>query len=306
VSDEDPRTPAPGSEPWRDDVRERFAAAVRAEQVDLGLACLLLAADAGRVHPDLAVGSVQDTVDAGMRTLDELAELTREVGAAEGGGSAATWAHALAVALGKRAGFGGQPRDYDDLRSSLLPHVLTRRRGLPILLSVVWLEVCRRLDVPADGIGMPGHFVVAVGVSSPGGVPAGGEPVLVDPFAGGQVMSVHEAAERARAASGRFSRDMLAPVPASDVLLRILTNIRVLASRTGQTRTALWGVDMSLLLPRYPADLRRERGELLARVGRYGEAADELEHFASAVEDVEPAAAEAARAGARTTRSRLN
>src|SRR5674536_283646 len=83
---------------------------------------------------------------------------------------------------GVLAGFTGDARDYADLRSSLLPEVLRRRAGLPILLSVVWLEVARRCGIPADGIGLPGHFVVRVGDNCVDN--------YVDPFAGGARLDV--------------------------------------------------------------------------------------------------------------------
>ena len=80
--------------------------------------------------------------------------------------------------LAERHGFAGERDRYHDPASSMLDLVLERRRGLPILLSVVWVEVARRAGILLAGIGLPGHFVVG----HFGGVP----PLLVDPFAGGQ------------------------------------------------------------------------------------------------------------------------
>lgn len=248
--------------------RTRFAEVVRDEPVDVGLACLLIAAE---THPDL-------DVDAGLAELDRLAAQARplvaELGAAEG----------LRRVLG---GFSGSDEDFHDVRSSLIHEVLRRRRGLPILLSVVWCEVAARIDELAVPLGLPGHVLVCVG-----------DPLdahqVVDPFRGGQPVAVPP-------------EPVLHPV---GLLLRVLTNIRVLSARQERSlesaRTRLWATELSLLLPRHPLDLRREHGELLVRLGDYHAGAVALETFAEAVNDLDGAAADTARGNARMARSRLN
>lgn len=238
--------------------RDRFAEVVRGERVDVALACLLLGAE---VEPDLDVTG----------PLAVLADLAAAVPPGP------PPHEALRTALGD---FHGDASDYDDLRSSLLHEVLRRRRGLPILLSVVWCDVATRAGIPAVCLGRPGHVLALV------------DDVVVDPFHGGVVRLVEPA-----------------PVlDANDLLLRVLTNIRVLAGRQGRslesTRTRLWATELSLLLPRHPLDLRRERGELLVRTGAYAEGAAELEEFAAAVPSEE--AASAALRTARLARARLN
>jgi regulator of sirC expression with transglutaminase-like and TPR domain len=319
--------------------RSRFAEVVRREPVDLAVACHLLAAEAD------ATADPQDpavTLDA----LDALAARARPLLAArvtsaprfprvEHGSSTAPQAggvpgvgagtgqpgggepigrlgevrgfgalgpraaaEALHEALGLDAGFAGSEEDYEDLRSSLLPDVLRRRRGLPILLSVVWLEVARRLGVAAYPVGLPGHVVVAVGSPE--------DYVLVDPYAAGRPLTIHDAAAKVRAAGVAFNRGHLAPMDAQDVLTRILGNIRILGARTDAHRTRLWAVELSLLLPHHPASLRRERGELRVRLGDFPGGARDLTAFADTVATVEPAAAAAARQAAAAARARLN
>ncbi len=177
--------------------------------------------------------------------------------------------------------------------------MLRRRRGLPILLSVVWLEVARRLDVAAYPVAMPGHVVVGVGAPD-------GDHVLVDPFAGGRQLSVHDAAERVRASGTAFRHEHLQPAPATGLLLRILANIRLLAADRDDTTTRLWATRLSLALPEHPAALRREFGEILGRRGDYAGGARELDAYADGVDTVEPAAAATARRGAQMLRARLN
>lgn len=287
--------------------RHQFAAAVRRDPVDLALACHLIGAEAG---PETDPRQTMATLDALASDAAPLiaARRTGRPGRTrsepvEGGGTMfgldpRAAAEVLREILGVRAGFGGAETDFDDVRSSLLPDVLRRRRGLPILLSIVWLEVARRLDVPAYAVGLPGHVIVAVGTVR--------ENVLVDPFAGGRLITVHDAAAKVRAAGMAFTRGQLAPMSSADLLARVLANIRNLAARTDVPQTRLWAVELSLLLPRHPASLRRERGELRVRLGDFLRGAADLATFADAVESVEPATAAAARQAAAAARARLN
>ena len=259
--------------------RERFADVVRTDPVDLGLACALIAVERSPDHD----------VAGTLRELDRLAG-SAESAVAEHGG-----AEGLRVALGERGRFAGRGEDYVDLRASLLPDVLRRRRGLPILLSVVWLEVAGRLGVPAEGLGLPGHFVARV------------DGTVVDPYSGGTLLTMKDVAARVRDTAGiHLHPDHLEPWAAPDILLRVLANIRGLAGRTTDLRTGLWATDLSLLLPRHPVALRRERGELLVRLGDFAGGAAELVDYADAVEAVDPETAEKVRRSARLARARLN
>ncbi|MCF2532939.1 transglutaminase-like domain-containing protein [Yinghuangia soli] len=275
--------------------RARFAEVVRADPVDLAEACLLMGAEA---DPAL-------DIKTGLVELDRLAGAV----AAKLTGPADTEAPAraaavLALVLGARAGFGGAQADYADLRSSLLPEVLRRRRGLPILLSVVWIEVGRRVGLPVYGVALPGHFVVGIGDPD-------GEFVLADPFAGGRLLTVDDARGIAIGAGGSpDDPHLLAPALPSAILLRILNNIRVWAQNPQQAPerawTRLWAVELSLLLPRHPAALRRERGTLLVQTGDFTGGAAELDDFADLVGAIDRALAETVRREAREARARLN
>jgi len=280
--------------------RSRFAEVVRSEPVDLGLACLLVG---GEVDPDL-------DVDGALAALDALADTARRHVPAGCPPRAA--ADGLRVALGEQAGFAGTARDYDDVRSSLLHEVVRRRRGLPLTLSVVWVEVARRLGVVADPVALPGHVVVAVRSGGTAiGYPATGDTAYVDPFNGGRLLPVEALAAQVRAATGAPLRpEDLEPAIPHDLLLRLLTNVRALAARQDRAleaaRTRLWATELSLLLPRHPVALRRERGELLVRLGDHLRGAAELDAYAEVVDGADPAAAEQARREARLARSRLN
>ncbi|MFE7135405.1 transglutaminase-like domain-containing protein [Streptomyces sp. NPDC057638] len=272
------------------DPRGRFAAEARSERPDLSLLCLLLAAVADPALDEAGM-------DAAQIELDRLAGLLPY-----GTRGPRAWAEALAELLGGREGFHGTPADYQRLESSLLPHVLRRRRGLPILLSVVWTEVARRAGAPVYGVALPGHFVVGFGE------PGVGETVLADPFAGGRLLTGDDAELLVAGATGApLDPSMLAPAPALDVILRILNNIRAWAGgRPEHSAVALWAIDLSLLLPSHPARLRYERAQLLVQRGDFLTGAAELDAYAEVLAAVEPSAAEAVRGRARAARAMLN
>ena len=265
--------------------RARFAEVVRADPVDLGLACLLVGLE---VDPS-------GDVDGGLAALDALAA---RVPPGTGGGPVED-VRRLRSVLGGHSGSAG---DYDDLRSSLLGEVLVRRRGLPLLLSVLWVEVGRRAGIDVVPVALPGHVVVAVG---------GRAGLHVDPFDGGATLTSDELARRVRLATGGPLRpEHLEPAAPDALLLRLLANVRALAARQdpglAAARTRLWATELSLLLPRHPLELRRDRGALLVRLGDFVRGPAELEAWADVVEGADPAGAEQARTAARLARARLN
>ncbi|MEU4997287.1 transglutaminase-like domain-containing protein [Streptomyces sp. NPDC021622] len=268
--------------------RRRFAEEARSERPDLSLLCLLVSAEA---DPELG----DDGIDAAQIELDDLAgQLPYRPGGAR------EWAAALAELLGARCGFLGTPADYQRLESSLLHEVLRRRRGLPILLSVVWIEVARRAGAPVYGVALPGHFVVGFGPRE--------EQVLTDPFAGGRLLSGSDAELLVAGSSGgTMNPSMLRPADPLNIVLRILNNIRAwAAARPERSDVALWAVELSLLLPAHPARLRYERAQLLVQRGDFLGGAAELETYADVVTAVEPTTADRVRDQARAARAMLN
>ncbi|MFC4499994.1 MULTISPECIES: tetratricopeptide repeat protein [Streptomyces] len=260
------------------EVRRLFAEEARAERPDLATLCLLIGAEA---DPELGPAGL----DAAQAELDRLAG---ELPYRPGGASA--WAEAVRVLLGERYGFRGSSADYQRLESSLLHRVLLRRQGLPILLSVVWMEVARRAGAPVYGVALPGHFVVGFGA-------ADGQ-VLVDPFDGGQVRS---------GAEPSLEGASVTPAEPLAVVMRILNNIRSwAAARPERSEVSLWAVELSLLIPHHPARLRHEKGQLLVRRGDFLGGADELEEYAQLVEVVDEEGAERVRQEAQAARARLN
>ncbi|GGR68799.1 hypothetical protein GCM10010252_03490 [Streptomyces aureoverticillatus] len=301
--------PAPATR-WR----RAFAAEARAERPDLARLCLLIGAEADPALDDPGMA-------AARRTLDRLAALLPA-----GPGCPRAWAAAVAELLGARCGFRGRPGDYQRLESSLLHQVLRRGRGLPILLSVVWIEVARRAGAPVYGVALPGHFVVGFGTrgvcaqgacGAYGGCGTGGvqgargayeERVLADPFGGGRVLSRTDTQLLVAGATGApLDAAMLRPVGVLDIVRRVLNNIRVwAATRPERSDVALWAVELSLLLPA-PADrLRYDRAQLLVQRGDFRTGAAELDTYAEALAATDEAAADGVRRQARAARARMN
>jgi regulator of sirC expression with transglutaminase-like and TPR domain len=140
-------------------------------------------------------------------------------------------AHALTCGevIGAAHGFVGDREHYDDPANSMLDLVLTRRRGLPILLSVVYVEVARRAGIQIAGVGLPGHFVVGHFGTDP--------PVLLDPFAGGGRVHTDAALELVR------------PWRAHDVAMRMLNNLVLAYDRRGDVGAAIHAARLRLALP---------------------------------------------------------
>ncbi|MEU6810258.1 transglutaminase-like domain-containing protein [Streptomyces sp. NPDC046831] len=281
-------SPCPPSPERSAELRRRFAEEARAERPDLAELCLLVAAEADGTLDE-------DGMDAAQVELDRLAGLLPY----RPGGPRA-WAVALREVLGDRCGFHGSGADYRRLESSLLHAVLRRRRGLPILLSVVWMEVARRAGAPVYGVALPGHFVVGFGTAE--------EQVLADPFDGGRVLTGADAELLVVGATGApLDPSMLVPATPLEVVARILNNIRAwAAARPERSDVALWAVELSLLLPSHPARLRYERAQVLVQRGDFLGGAAELEAYAQVVDAVDASAAERLRGQAVAARARLN
>ncbi|MEU6478258.1 transglutaminase-like domain-containing protein [Streptomyces sp. NPDC047017] len=282
------RHPCPPPAERAAELRRRFAEEARSERPDLSALCLLIGA--------VGDGTLDETgLDTAQTELDRLAG---QLPYRPGGPLA--WARAVSALLGERYGFRGSDTDYQRLDSSLLHAVLRRRRGLPILLSVVWIEVARRAGAPVYGVALPGHFVVGFGTAE--------EQVLADPFDGGRVLTGADAELLVAGSTGAPLRpSMMSPAAPLDVVLRILNNVRAwAAARPERSDVALWAVELSLLLPSHPARLRYERAQLLVQRGDFVGGALELEAYADLVAAVDEPAAEQVRGQALAARAMLN
>jgi len=174
---------------------------------------LLLAREVA--YPDLRPSDV-------VVQIEDLADQARGVVLAETGGRAR--GEALARFLFETQGFQGNTLDYADPRNSYLNEVLERRLGIPISLSVLYLEIGRRLRLPVAGVGLPGHFIVRAG-----GDRNGEEPLFLDPFNGGRPLTLDDCRDLVRRSTGfneAFDPDWLRPTPPRDIVARMLNNLR--------------------------------------------------------------------------------
>ncbi|HLL16027.1 MAG TPA: transglutaminase-like domain-containing protein [Pyrinomonadaceae bacterium] len=245
------------------EARRRFARLVAQPEasIELAHAALLLAAEE---RPGLDVEHYR-------ARLYELGLAARAAIARAGGVNPVV---ALNNFLFEELGFAGNQSDYYDPRNSLLSDVLDRRTGIPITLSLVYMEVGRRAGVRVEGIGLPGHFIVrAEG--------ADGEPTLVDPF-NGRIVDADDCQERLDTIYGGQAplTDLhLRPVATRDILARLLRNLKCIYAQAGLYRRALSVIERILLVAPNALEERRDRGALLAQLGRYAEAIVDTEAY---------------------------
>lgn len=229
------------------DVTDRFAAVMARPDPEIALdeAALLVAAHA---HPGL-------DVDGERARIDDLAA------------RAPVEPQALTEYLFVDCGFAGNAADYSDPRNSYLDDVLARRLGIPITLSVLMIEVGRRVGLGLDGIGMPGHFIVGAG-----------DGRYFDPFHGGRPLDEDGCRARYAEVRGdtRFRPEFLAPVGPRAIVSRILANL-VFSLISRDPAAAVWALRLRLLVPGLSDDERRAIARHLGSLGSYAEAAVELE-----------------------------
>jgi regulator of sirC expression with transglutaminase-like and TPR domain len=182
---------------------------------------------------------------------------------------------AMKVVLFREEGFRANEADYYDPRNSFLNEVLDRRLGIPITLSILYVEVARRVGLELLGVGFPGHFLVkcpAVGATP---------DLFIDPFNGGDVLAATECVARFQAVlKGRdFDPSFLDPVDTRHILIRMLHNLKKIYVEQGDDVRALWVIDRLLLVQPGNLEERRDRGLLSARLGGTKAAVNDLEAY---------------------------
>jgi regulator of sirC expression with transglutaminase-like and TPR domain len=243
--------------------RARFAALVAGPEILLAEAALAVAEEE---YPGLDAGGY-------LAQLDRLGE---RVGQRLGPSPPPRAVlDAMKVVLFREEGFRGNEADYYDPRNSYLNEVLDRRLGIPITLSILYVEVARRVGLELLGVGFPGHFLV----KSPA---VGATPDLfIDPFNGGDVLAATECVARFQAVlKGRdFDPSFLDPVDTRHILIRMLHNLKKIYVERGDDVRALWVIDRLLLVLPGNLEERRDRGLLSARLGGTRAAVKDLEAY---------------------------
>lgn len=233
---------------------ERFRQAIAGpdESIDLATAALTVAAGE---YPDLDIGAYRARLDTMAATLRQ--RLRTDI-------SAADKVKALNRYLFEELGFRGNRDDYYDPRNSFLNEVLERRLGIPLTLSIVYLEIGRRIGLSLAGVAFPGHFLVKCVVRE-------GAAVL-DPYEGGASLGYDELRRRARALGDGAEpartvvAGLLAAAGKREMLVRLLRNLKAIYTQREDWLKTLAVIEQILCAVPEVAEEYRDRGRCYERL----------------------------------------
>jgi regulator of sirC expression with transglutaminase-like and TPR domain len=218
------------------------------ERINLAEAALVIAAEEYR---DLDIGAYLERLDEMGATLQS--RLRPDISTADS-------IRALNHYLFEELGFAGNGADYYDPRNSFLNEVLERRLGIPITLSVVYLEVGRRIGLPLHGVSFPAHFLVKCALRD--------GAIVLDPYAKGVSLGLDDLVQRLKAWSSVLDPDpelvknTLIVAGSRDILARILRNLRGIYLHQGALTKALRAADRIISLAPQAAEEYRDRGRI--------------------------------------------
>jgi regulator of sirC expression with transglutaminase-like and TPR domain len=246
------------------DTHRSFRLAVQRpdDEIDLGRAALAIA---HLEYPGLDIESY-------VTRMERLAAAVQDLS----GGEADSYRliAALNYTLFSVEGFRGNQDDYYDPKNSFLNDVLERRQGIPITLSVLYMEVARRAGVVFYGVGFPGHFLVKhEGTEG---------QIVIDPFHQGEIRSIEELEEMLDKMYGgriRFQPEFLSPVSKKRILKRMLNNLKSIYLQQGDLLKGLSVVDRLVILEPNSAHERRDRGLLYLKLECFSQALEDLETY---------------------------
>jgi len=243
--------------------RREFAALVARPEaaIDLAQAALVVAAEE---QPGLDVAHYRaQLLELGLQARARVGERERAPIAA------------LNDFVFRELGFTGNQENYYDPRNSLLSYVLDARRGIPITLSLVYMELGRRAGLHIEGVGLPGHFIVRARATEDA------RGLLVDPF-NGRISSEADCQQQLDTLyDGQvpLAQAHLRPARPREILTRLLRNLKAIYAQTHHYRRALATVERILLVAPQAHEEHRDCGMLLAQLGRYAEATREVETY---------------------------
>ena len=187
----------------------------------------------------------------------------------------------LRQVLFEEEGLRGNREDFYDPRNSFLNDVLDRKLGIPITLSVIYMEVARRVGFPVAGVGMPGHFLLKHYDLVSG-------EMFIDAFDNGRILARGECQQRLNeiyAGQLELQPEFLQPVTHRQILTRILHNLRQIYLKQHNAEKTLVILDMLLAIPPRSPELLRERALLRISVDRYVGGARDLGMYLKLVPD---------------------
>jgi regulator of sirC expression with transglutaminase-like and TPR domain len=232
------------------------------DRIDLGRAALAIAQ---AEYPGLQA-------EAYVARLDRLAAIVHDRAAGEN--NPYRLIASLNHVLFTQEGYRGNRDDYYDPRNSFLNEVIERRVGIPITLSVFYMEIARRAGLELHGVGFPGHFLVKY---------AGEEgEIVIDPFDKGEVRTTEELQElldRLYGGKVALQPEFLARISNKQIIQRMLANLKAIYVRQENFLKAVSVVERLVILDPISADEIRDRGLLYLKLERSSEAIDDLETY---------------------------
>ena len=244
---------------------ERFAALLCRENFSLAEACLLIAQDAS---PDLDVEHYLARIDALAGTVKRRL-------------SSDAYTEQKVVVLNRylfnELGFRGNLGDYFDPRNSYLDQVLERRTGVPITLSILYMEVGQRLGLRLQGVSFPGHFLVKLRVT--------GGQLVIDPFCGGEAQSESDLRARLAQVMPQREADTL-PLPPfleaatpRQILARVLRNLKGIYLQSEEAQNTLKVMQRMVMVAPHAAEEVRDRGLAYYRLDCFRAALADLQDY---------------------------
>jgi regulator of sirC expression with transglutaminase-like and TPR domain len=181
---------------------------------------------------------------------------------------------ALAQVIVKRYGYGGTEAVFDDLEAANLMRVIDSRSGLPIVIGILFIHVCRKMGWPIVGLDFPGRFLVRMDGE--------GERRIIDVFDGGRVIGPQDMRGMFKAIAGNhveLKPEHYREMGNRDLLMRLQNNIKARLLRGGRLYDALEVIEAMLLFAPARPELWREAGLIYARVDRVKDAVAALEEY---------------------------
>jgi regulator of sirC expression with transglutaminase-like and TPR domain len=200
------------------DLAAALLAAINAPGTGLALAALVIARiEFPRLAPEPYLARLDAMGDGARRAIEDTVAST-------GDGSTLSLLRGINHYLFEQQNFSGNRDRYEDPRNSCLNEVLDRRTGIPITLSVVYMEVARRAGLPIDGVNFPGHFLVRCPEISG----RHSNALIIDPFHGGRLLTEYDCRLLLQRVDGdvAFTKSLLAPATRLQIVVRMLLNLK--------------------------------------------------------------------------------
>lgn len=252
------------SEDTREEVREKFSEVARVPDDKIDMA-----------RTSLLISRIEYPYLEEYRYLDRLEDMAARVRLRIAGISRPQQRVAeMNQLLFEEEGFRGNSENYYDPGNSFLNRVLDSKLGIPITLSLVYMEVGRRANLNLQGIDLPGHFIAGLFEET--------ERIFLDPFDGGRILSEEECRRRVlvyHGGSGFFNAHFLDPVGPKTVLVRMLRNLKGIYRHIREELKVFQMIEWILALRPDAARELRERGFIYEAMGAFDLAVRDLKRY---------------------------